>query len=75
MKRTATVAGLIVLITNNFIYAQSSPLQFKQTREGSQLEALTPSEIATLGDPLFNLLLKNKANIVKLAGSRSGDTT
>src|SRR5207249_1356215 len=42
-------------------------LRFKQARDGAALEVLSAAEIATLGDPLFNLLLKDRADVVKLS--------
>ncbi|MGH8659249.1 MAG: hypothetical protein ACREV4_12455 [Gammaproteobacteria bacterium] len=63
--RILFAAGLLALIGQNLAYAQS-PLRFKQTSEGSPPQLLSASEIATLGDPLFKLLLKDKANTVKL---------
>src|SRR5687768_1460268 len=60
------VAGLFVLVAPGFAYAQSSTLQLKQTRNESQPQLLTAAEIADLGDPFFNLLLKDKADNVTL---------
>ncbi len=67
MTRTliATLALLVAGATPAL--GQSFPLRFKQTRDGAQVQVLTAAESATLGDPLFNLLLKEKANTVKLA--------
>ena len=48
-------------------YGQTSPLRFKQERDGVSPTVLTPSELSVLGDPLFNLVLKDKANLVKPA--------
>lgn len=64
--RAIVVAGLFVLVAPGFAYAQSSTLQFKQTRNESQPKLLTAAEIADLGDPFFNLLLKDKADKVTL---------
>jgi hypothetical protein len=48
-------------------HGQPSPLRFKQVRDDTTPTLLTPSELAVLGDPLFNLVLKDRANLVKLA--------
>src|SRR5688500_17012113 len=65
--RAIVVAGLFVLLAPGFAYAQSSTLQFKQTRNESQPQLLTAAEIANLGDPFFNLLVKDRADKVALA--------
>src|SRR5262249_17781788 len=46
---------------------QDAPLRLKQDRDGDTVKLLSAAEFATLGDPLFNLLLKGKADVVKLA--------
>src|SRR5262249_42626799 len=48
-------------------HGQTSPLRFKQERDDTAPTLLTPAELSVLGDPLFNLVLKDKANLVKLA--------
>jgi hypothetical protein len=65
--RALVAAGIFILAAPGFAYAQSSALQFKQTRNESQPQLLTAAEIANLGDPFFNLLVKDKADKVMLA--------
>lgn len=66
-KLTVIVAASFALLAPGLSYAQSSPLQFKQTSDVSQPQRLTAAEIANLDDPFFNLLLKDKANRVTLS--------
>ncbi|MBW3600213.1 MAG: hypothetical protein KY475_23435, partial [Planctomycetes bacterium] len=47
--------------------AEDIPLRFKQERDSSPLQALSAAEFATLGDPLFNLVLKDKSHVTKLS--------
>src|SRR4051812_15680461 len=48
-------------------HGQASPLRFKQDRDGASTATLSATELGALGDPMFNLMLKDKANLIKLA--------
>jgi hypothetical protein len=56
----ATILG--AMLWSSGCFSQSSPLSFKQENNTAPLAALTASEFASLGDPLFNLLLKDKSD-------------
>jgi len=66
MTRMLGIMVVLVILVQPFAYAQSSPLQFKQSRDGAPAQLLSAAEMASLGDPLFNLVLKEHANLVKL---------
>ena len=55
-----------VLATGQTVYGQSS-LILAQDRDGVSPRLLTPSEKAALGDPLFNLVLRDHAGETSLA--------
>jgi hypothetical protein len=58
---------LVAMLWSGGSFSQSSPLRFKQENDSAPLAALTASEFASLGDPLFNPLLKDKSDRTKLA--------
>ena len=68
MRRAVLVIGLLWLVVNVLVRAQSSPLQFMQATDSSAPVPLNASERAQLGDPMFNLVLRNHANVVTLSG-------
>jgi hypothetical protein len=49
------------------LFGQATTLSLKQARDNTLPEPLTSADRATLGDPLFNLLLATKANTVTLS--------
>jgi hypothetical protein len=65
MRLTVGLSLLVVLNVSS-AFAQSTPLKFKQVEDGQPLDQLTSTEFAALGDPLFKLVLKDKANLMKL---------
>src|SRR5437762_1209032 len=67
MRYLFTLVILFCVMALAIAYGQTSPLRFKQERDGVSPAVLTPSELSVLGDPLFNLVLKDKANLVKIA--------
>jgi hypothetical protein len=67
MRTHGVVAVAVVLLMAISTAAQNSPLQLKQDRDGAPAQTLSALEFASLGDPLFNLVLKDKANVVKLS--------
>lgn len=67
MRASVVLAGIAILSSSTPLQAQSSSLALKQLREGVAPQLLDASELATLGDPLFNLVLKDKADKVKLS--------
>jgi hypothetical protein len=72
MRLTFAVAILLaVAFFPGLSRAQPSPLGFKQKSDTAQVTALKASEFAALGDPLFNLVLKDKANLTKLVDVQS----
>ncbi|MGL6096238.1 MAG: hypothetical protein ACRC7O_10645, partial [Fimbriiglobus sp.] len=65
--RTKLLAGLVALPLFVAVgAAQPSPLKFKQERDGALVTVLSAAEFETLGDPLFQLLLKSTADVTKL---------
>lgn len=68
MRLTVFAAAVVLaaVLSPAWGRAQPAPLGFKQKADGAKLTALTASEFAALGDPLFNLVLKDKANLTKL---------
>src|SRR5207249_4004383 len=67
MRYVFALASLYCVTVLPTAHGQTSPLRFKQDRDGASPTVLTPSELAVLGDPLFNLVLKDKANLIKVA--------
>jgi hypothetical protein len=65
--RIRVFVGVVVLLVAVSVAAQNSPLRLKQDRDGAPAQTLSMPEFASLGDPLFNLVLKDKANLVKLS--------
>jgi hypothetical protein len=71
----ATILAAMLWSSGGF---SQSPLSFKQESDSAPLEALTASEFASLGDPLFNLLLKDRSDqtdldeVVKAIAGASG---
>jgi hypothetical protein len=66
MRRAITVVvllGLAAVVGR----AQSAPLRFKQVSDGAPPVAITSQELSALSDPLFNLVLKTKADLISLA--------
>ncbi|WP_074744117.1 hypothetical protein [Nitrosospira multiformis] len=61
--------AIYATIASSFGHAQAPPnaLQLKQLRNGDKPQVMTAVEIAGLGDPVFKLLLKDKADRVTLA--------
>lgn len=66
MHRTITLSLAIIAAAGRAL-AQDAPLRFKQERDGDSIKLLSAGEFVTLGDPLFNLLLKTRADVTKLA--------
>ncbi len=60
------VSGALALIVSDLGHAQTSSLRLKQAAIDSRPQPMTPGEIAGLGDPVFNLLLRDKADKVTL---------
>src|SRR5258708_7572766 len=67
MRAAIAAAVLCAAMSASVCFAQTTPLRFKLERDGSALTTLTPAELGELGDPLFNLVLKDHANLLKLA--------
>src|SRR5262245_1637158 len=67
MRSLFALAASCCVLVESAAHGQTSPLRFKQERDGVSPTILTASELAVLGDPLFNLVLKDRANLVKLA--------
>jgi hypothetical protein len=65
MRLTVAIA-VFVGVAFAVAHAQSTQLVSKQLRDGEALVDISPAELAALGDPLFNLVLKDKANLIKL---------
>jgi hypothetical protein len=63
----AVAVMLFTAFSASVSYAQLSPLLFQQDRDDGALSPIAAEDLAKLGDPLFNLVLKGKANLVKLA--------
>lgn len=57
-----------LLLSSSFSQARSQDvaIRFKQARDGEAVQTLTTIEAQTLGDPLFNLVLKKKADKTSL---------
>lgn len=66
MRRRILFGVAAVLFLPIPVDAQSTPLRLKQDRDGTPAQALSAAEFATLGDPFFKLMLKDKANTVSL---------
>ena len=62
----AATVILFTALTASGSHAQSVQLGFKQEFEGKPVSPIAAQELAELGDPLFNLVLKSKANLTKL---------
>jgi hypothetical protein len=63
---TALAFFFCAIASSSTIYGQASPLQIKQERDGAAIAPLSAAEIAALGDPLFNLVLKlTQANVLE----------
>jgi hypothetical protein len=67
MRICVFVGAVIALLATVPAAAQNSPLRLKQDRDGAPAQILSTLEFASLGDPLFNLVLKDQANLVKLS--------
>ena len=65
--RVALIGLIIVPLASQALAQATVPLSFKQDRDNSPIQALTAAELTMLGDPLFNLVLKSRADIVTLA--------
>lgn len=63
----AVLTALIFLAAAAPAPAQPTPLRFRQAGDGAAVEVLSAADAATLGDPLFGLVLKDRANLTKLA--------
>ncbi len=59
--------GTVMILSAAVSAAQNSPLQWSQNRDGAPADALSAADFASLGDPLFNLVLRDKAHLVKLS--------
>lgn len=62
------LAFAVVLLLTLSVWGQTTPLKFKQERDGDAVKVLSNAEFATLGDPLFQLLLKENAGESTLEG-------
>src|SRR5437870_4742897 len=68
MRRSLTLAlAAAVVATPLPCLAKEVPLRFKQERDSNPVQALSAAEFATLGDPLFNLVLKTRADVTRVA--------
>ncbi|ARV57429.1 hypothetical protein BZZ01_01200 [Nostocales cyanobacterium HT-58-2] len=71
MHRLITVAITLLLsflLSTKLAYAQAAPVSLlEQKREGAKVEQIPSSTLATLGDPLFKLVLKDHADVTNLA--------
>jgi hypothetical protein len=63
----AVAACLCATVSSSSSYGQATHLSLKQDRDGAVTTSLTGAELTALGDPLFNLVLKDKANLIKLS--------
>lgn len=67
-KTSLTLAALVCsLLSPHWAMCQPNSLKLKQDHDGGMVTNLTTAELAKLGDPFFNLLLKDKANLAKLS--------
>lgn len=62
------LAFAVVLLLTLSVWGQATQLKFKQERDGDAVKVLSNAEFATLGDPLFQLLLKENAGESTLEG-------
>jgi hypothetical protein len=67
LRCAVSAFGLASLVGGGYLSAQSAPLRLKQLSEETTPQPLTAAEASTLGDPLFNLLLRDKADTTRLS--------
>lgn len=63
----ASALLLFILVAAPSALAQPVPLLLLQERDNAPARNLTAAELSSLGDPLFKLVLRNKAGTVSLA--------
>ncbi|MUH00384.1 hypothetical protein F7734_52190 [Scytonema sp. UIC 10036] len=72
MRKFITTAIAFVFcffIFTKLAFAQAAPvpLALEQSRDGARVQQIASSTLASLGDPLFNLVLKERADVTNLA--------
>jgi hypothetical protein len=63
----AAAVVLFAAFSTSVSHAQLSQLRFQQDRDGGGVSPIAAEELDKLGDPLFNLVLNGKADLVTLA--------
>jgi len=65
--KSLLVLILTLMVIRSFALAQPQPVLLKQVKDNGPAEKMSPTELTLLGDPLFNLVLKENPALTNLA--------
>src|SRR5439155_22210024 len=66
VKSVSALIALAVLSVGIYALAEREAVLLKQMKDNASAERMSQTELALLGDPLFNLVLKDNADLTNL---------